>query len=180
MVKKIKGWSNSDERQSTFWVDFSFNWQRINWTSSSCHSFKLTINCAGSGRWMLNVSRVASFHLNVKVVQELFRSKIRSTAADRRSEGAACYNLSRTSLPSKRRRNLSEKHCDRWGNLGLRIWLWDENTVLTKDIENFPRPKKAPQVLSNFKVLLIIFFGYKDVELVFKGRQVKKRFIWKS
>jgi len=51
---------------------------------------------------------------------------------------------------------------------------------LTKVIENFPRPQKAPQVLSNFKVVLIIFFGYKEVELVFKGRQLKGSFIWKS
>jgi hypothetical protein len=114
--------TNSDGRQSTFGVDFSFNWRRLHWTSSSSHSFQLTFNSAGSGRWMLNVRQVASYSFNVKVVQELFRSKITSTAADQRSEGAVCYHLSRTSLPSKRRSNLLEKHYDRWGNLGL--WIW--------------------------------------------------------
>jgi len=76
-------------------------------------SLKLTINNAESSRYMLNVRRVASYHSNVKVVQELCRNKISSTAADRLSEGAARYNLSRTSLPSKRRSNLFETHYDR-------------------------------------------------------------------
>jgi hypothetical protein len=66
---------------------------------------------------------------------------------------------------------------------GEETWVYgydfDEKTDLTRDIENFPRPKKALQVLSNCKVVLIIYVGYKEVEHVFKGRQLKGRFIWK-
>ena len=49
-------------------------------------------------------------------------------------------------------------------------------TVLTRDTENFPRPKKALKFLSQLKVMLIIFFGYKDEvhhELVFNGQTVE-------
>jgi hypothetical protein len=49
-----------------------------------------------------------------------------------------------------------------------------------KGYRKYPETQKAPQVLSDFKVVLIIFFGYKEVELVFKGRKVNGRFIWKS
>jgi hypothetical protein len=81
---------------------------------------------------------------------------------------------SRTALPSQRRTNFFEKLYDKWRNLVLRVWLGDEPTVLTKDIENFPRPKIAPQVLSNFKVKCMILFGYKDVEPVIKCQAVER------
>ena len=122
------------------------------------------------------VSAYVSSHFKCSL-KEFYLGKIRSTAADRRSEGAACYNLSKTSLPSKRSRNDFEKNVTCMTGEETWVYGYDFETksqssqrISKTSRDPHPPKKKSPQILSNFKVVLIIFFGYKEVELVFFDR----------
>jgi hypothetical protein len=85
VVQKIQGRRNFDWRGSTLGAAFNLNWWRFHSGISSCHSFKLTVNSAGGGRWLWNISGFMSYHFSGKVRHASRHSRICSVAAGRRA-----------------------------------------------------------------------------------------------
>ena len=108
------------------------------WARSRCHLFKSTVNNMGGCRWMHNIRRDVSYHLNATIQHSLCHSKIHSTAAEKQTAGALCCHLTRTS--SSRWRKLFKKHLT-----GDETWVGgynNEMTVLTMDNKIFPETQK--------------------------------------